>query len=63
MVGGAAIATWQVLAGYIEEVRQKSLNPRYMEWYQWLVDRLEQRHSQEREPAYLRYADWQEPKI
>ena len=63
LVGGAAIATWQVLAGYIEEVRQKSLNPRYMEWYQWLVDRLEQRHSQEREPAYLRYADWQEPKI
>jgi hypothetical protein len=63
LVGGAALATWQILAGYIEEVRKKSLNPMYMEWYQWLVERLQKQHSQEREPAYIRYADWQEPKI
>jgi hypothetical protein len=63
LVGGAALATWQILAGYIEEVRKKSLNPRYMEWYQWLVDRLQKQHSQDHEPAYIKYADWQEPKI
>ena len=63
LVGGAAIATWQILADYIEEVRKKSLNPRFMEWYQWLVDRLQQLQLQNQEPAYLRYADWREPKI
>lgn len=63
LVGGAALATWQILEGYVAETREKNLNPRYLEWYQWLVERLKQQQSQETEPAYLKYADWREPKI
>ncbi len=63
LVGGSVLETWQILSNYIEEIRDTRRDARYMEWFQWLVDRLQERRSQEQEPAYLKYANWQEPKI
>jgi hypothetical protein len=63
LVSGAALAIWRILQPWIEELRVKRSYPTYWEWYQWLVERLEERQSQERSPAFMAYADWKEPKL
>ncbi len=62
LVGGAVIAVWGKLEAYIRETRENSSNPFFMEWFQWLVDRLKQRQAVDRKPAFLAHADWSEPK-
>ena len=62
LVGGAVIAVWEKLEAYIRETRKDSSNPYFMEWFQWLVDRLKQRQAVGRKPAFLAHADWSEPK-
>jgi hypothetical protein len=61
LVGGAVIAVWEKLEAYIRETREDSSNPYFMEWFQWLVDRLNQRQTMGREPAFVAHADWSEP--
>jgi len=61
LVRGAAIDIWGKLEHYIRETRQTSGNPNFMEWYQWLVDRMKERNATVRQPAFEAYADWREP--
>jgi len=61
LVGGAAIAVWEKLEVYIRETRTTSSNPFFMEWFEWLVDRLKQHLTMDREPAFVAHANWNEP--
>ena len=62
LIGGAVMATWEILGAYVRETRDSSSNPFFMEWFQWLVDRLKKRQAERRQPAFIGYADWTEPK-
>lgn len=62
LVSGAALAIWRILQPWIEEIRTDRSYPTFWEWYQWLVERLQERQSPERPPAYKMYADWKETK-
>lgn len=58
LVGGAAIAVWKVLEKWISETRINRTHPNFMEWYQWLVDRLREREDSKLLPAYEKYKNW-----
>lgn len=46
---------WRKLAPYVEDLRQGFDSPQSWEWYQWLHDRLRERHEQTpRVPAHVR---------
>lgn len=46
---------WDKLAPYVEDLREELHGPQSWEWYQWLHDRLLERHQQTpRVPAHLR---------
>ena len=62
LIGGGALATWRVLESYIKETREVSSNRMFMEWFQWLVDQMEKRDSQNRQPAFVAHANWKEPR-
>jgi hypothetical protein len=62
LVGGAVIAVWDKLERFVQETRESSSNPFFMEWFQWLVDRLKHYQAMHRKPAFLAHADWSEPK-
>lgn len=62
LVSGAALAIWRILQPWIEEIREERSYPTFWEWYQWLVERLQDRQSPERPPAFKAYADWREPR-
>ena len=62
LVGGAVMAVWDKLHAFVRETRENSSNPFFVEWFQWLVDRLKQRQELDREPVFLAHADWSEPK-
>lgn len=58
LVGGAALTIWEVLKKWIVETRTERSHPTFMEWYQWLIDRLNERNRRNRPPAFLLYKDW-----
>ena len=62
LVGGAAITIWRVIENWVDETRVDRSHPTFWEWYQWLVERLEERGEVERVPAFRAYKDWREPK-
>ena len=46
---------WRKLAPYVEDLRQEFNSPQTWEWYQWLHERLRERHRQSpRVPAHVR---------
>ncbi len=51
---------WQTLRVWAEEVREEQGYERWVEWYQWLADRLEvyEQSSGITEPAYRRLPEW-----
>jgi hypothetical protein len=63
LVGGAALTIWSVTQDWCEETRKYRSHPTFWEWYQWLVERLQERDRQGREPVFLTEANWREPKI
>ena len=63
LVGGAALTIWRVLRPWVEETRAVRSHATFLEWYQWLVERLEERGRSARQAVYLTEANWKEPKI
>jgi len=61
LVGGAALATWRVLEKFVAETREQGSNPTFMEWFQWLVEHMKNRDPASRQPAFVAYADWDNP--
>ena len=62
LVGGAALALWNVLETWVHEVRDSHSNAYFLEWYQWLVERLQERGRTTRQPAFEEARDWIGPK-
>lgn len=58
LVGGAALTIWEILNKWVIETRTDRNHPNFMEWYQWLIDRLIERNKGERSPAYLAHKNW-----
>ena len=58
LVGGAALAIWQILHQYVRDMRVDRRHPTFMEWFQWLVERLQERGKTESLPAYEAHKDW-----
>lgn len=63
LVGGAALTIWRVTRPWVEETRTARAHATFLEWYQWLVERLEDRDRSVRQPVFLTEKDWKEPKI
>ena len=60
LVGGVAIAFWRRLFPWIEAMRVEQSADFVFEWFQWLVERLEERGRDVREPAHIIYQEWEE---
>jgi len=58
LIGGEAITLWKRLHPWIESVRKDQSQDLFLEWFQWFVDRLEERKRGDQEPAYKRFDDW-----
>ncbi len=58
LVGGAALAIWEILNQYVNDMRVDRRHPTFMEWFQWLVERLQERGKSESLPAYEVHRNW-----
>ena len=61
LVGGVTLVYWSRAKDWTRNVRKETENPKFLEWSEWLVDRLTERRSRlGHEPAHLRFKDWRE---
>ncbi len=60
--GDVLILCWQKLKPHVDSNRRVENNPAAFEWFEWLTDRLTERHAREtgkdRKPAFLQNKDW-----
>lgn len=59
LVGGVAIMFWRRLYPWVESMRKEQSADFIFEWFQWLVERLEDSGRDIREPAHKLYQDWE----
>lgn len=62
LVGGVGIHLWSRLRPWAEAIREEQGQPLLLEWFQWLAERLEERHRQHAIPAYTRLRSWKPPR-
>ena len=60
LIGGVAITLWKRLHPWVESIRKDQSQALFLEWFQWFVDRLEDRKRGDQEPAHIRYKEWSE---
>ena len=60
LVGGFSLMLWSILGEWAQEMRQKQNQPEFLEWYQWLVEKLVERGESTRKPAYEASRLWRE---
>lgn len=58
LVGGAALTVWRTLDQYVADMRVDRQHPTFMEWFQWLIERLQERGKNDSLPAYDAHKDW-----
>jgi hypothetical protein len=59
LVGGITLSMWRKLGVWTEEVREEQGHDTWLEWFQWLAERLrEQGSARGGEPAYRAFARW-----
>lgn len=57
--GGTLLVSWQRLEGFVAEFREASKRETAFEWFQWLVERIQEReHTDAAIPAYIRFKNW-----
>ena len=56
LAGGLLLMLWRKIEFQIKETRTEQNNPRFGEWVQWLVERIEEREG-DLQPAFLAYAE------
>jgi len=61
LVGGVAITLWQRLCPWIYSLRKDQNNVHILEWFEWLVNKLEENDRGDQEPAQIRLKDWVPP--
>jgi hypothetical protein len=57
LAGGLLVSMWPKVGTSIREIRTLQGNPRYGEWVQWLVERIQER-EQDMLPAYVAHKFW-----
>ncbi|HJT82057.1 MAG TPA: hypothetical protein VJ719_12740 [Chthoniobacterales bacterium] len=61
LVGGVTFVYWSRAKQWIENVRNETGNAKFLEWSEWLVDRIAERRSRlGLQPAHLRFKSWRE---
>ena len=58
LIGANAIILWNKLRLWTHTVREETDNDYMFEWFQWLVDRLENLDDADERPAYEAFSDW-----
>lgn len=59
LVGGVAITFWKRLSPWVESIRKEQSADFVFEWFEWLVDNLQDRGRDVRQPAHKQYRDWE----
>ena len=62
LIGGVCIALWKKVRFWAEDVRREQNQRMFLEWFQWLVERLKERGRTDKMPAYERCRTWR-PKL
>ena len=62
LIGGVGITLWKRLSPWVHMVRKEQSQEHIFEWFQWLVERMEERGCNIKEPAHIISKDWK-PKI
>jgi hypothetical protein len=61
LIGGITVIVWSRVKPWVERDRERTTNALQYEWFQWLAERLEERHRKlDRVPAYIRHANWKQ---
>lgn len=55
LAGGLLLMLWRKIEFQIKDTRTEQNNPRFGEWVQWLVERIEEREH-DMQPAFIKYA-------
>jgi hypothetical protein len=59
-LSGIVVATWAKLRRYVGEERQALGRETWVEWMQWLAERIMEREKAKTAvPAYIEYRDWE----
>jgi hypothetical protein len=59
LTGGTLRVTWRKVRPYAEATRREAGFDKPYEWYQWLVERLEEQATKEKDRgAHVRHRDW-----
>lgn len=58
LMGSSVPELWRKLAPWIRMLRQEQNSPGLFEWFQWLVERIEQDPSLADDPAYIAHKSW-----
>jgi hypothetical protein len=58
LIGGITIIIWKRMSPWVHSIRSEKSQQSFGEWFQWLVNRLEERDRVQQEPAYKRFHDW-----
>jgi hypothetical protein len=58
--GGLLLVMWRKLHVWVDQVREEQAYDRWVEWWQWLADRLQEHEEglETVEPAYRRLPPW-----
>jgi len=59
LIGSIGITLWKRLSPWVHSIRSEQSQEHILEWFQWLVERMEERGHSEHEPAHKRFKDWQ----
>lgn len=58
LIGASAIILWNKLRPWTEAIREETDNVYAFEWFEWLVDRLDQYDDDDQRPAYEAFDGW-----
>ena len=62
LFSGPLMLSWKKLRRYVEEYRAQVQRDTYLEWFQWLAERMQEREAQTPPvPAHIACRDWRPP--
>jgi hypothetical protein len=59
LLGGVTLYLWKKLEQWVTDQRAAQQQPRFMEWFQWLAERIAEQSPAVATPAYLKHKRWQ----
>jgi hypothetical protein len=61
LIGGVTLMFWSRVKNWSDRERQRTGNPKFLEWCEWLTNRIaDRRHQLGHKPAHELYAHWRE---